>query len=204
MPAMATGDVLASGDDRVVLTGERVRLRAPRPADVHDRVRNGRHSEIVLMYGGDVTTVSPSISVQEAEQWVLGLRSHPHAWVIEFRGECVGEIRLDGVTTADRRAVLAVGLLHPDHLGRGLGSDAVATVLDHAFGPMGLHRVSLRVLAYNRRAIAAYEKVGFVIEGRERESAWVGGQWHDDVVMGVLETDRRLPRPARASPRPQR
>ena len=28
---------------------------------------------------------------------------------------------------------------------------------------------------------------GFVEEGREREAAYVGGAWHDDLIMGVLE-----------------
>lgn len=154
-------------------------------------MRNGQHAEIVSMYGGDVSAMTPSVSAREAQRWMHGLRDHPCAWVIEYDGRCIGEIRLDNLTMADRRAVLAVGLQHPDYLDRGLGSDAVVTALDHAFGAMGLHRVSLRVLSYNQRAIRAYLKAGFVVEGRERESAWVGGQWHDDVIMGVLQTDPR-------------
>jgi RimJ/RimL family protein N-acetyltransferase len=52
-----------------------------------------------------------------------------------------------------------------------------------------LHRIGIRVLAYNTRAIRAYEKCGFTIEGREREAAFVNGVWHDDMMMGLLETD---------------
>ena len=51
---------------------------------------------------------------------------------------------------------------------------------------MGLHRISLRVLEYNARAIAAYRKVGFVEEGLLRESCKVGDEWHNDVMMGLL------------------
>ena len=40
--------------------------------------------------------------------------------------------------------------------------------------------LSVRVVAYNSRAIHAYEKCGFRVEGREREAAFVDGQWHDD------------------------
>jgi RimJ/RimL family protein N-acetyltransferase len=54
---------------------------------------------------------------------------------------------------------------------------------------LGLHRVSVRVVAYNERAIQAYKKCGFRIEGREREAALVDGVWHDDVIMGVLESE---------------
>jgi RimJ/RimL family protein N-acetyltransferase len=37
---------------------------------------------------------------------------------------------------------------------------------------MNLHRVDLRVLAFNDGAIASYRKCGFVQEGCERESCW--------------------------------
>lgn len=56
---------------------------------------------------------------------------------------------------------------------------------------LGLHRVDLRVLAYNHRAIACYEKCGFVREGVEREGALVAGEWHGDVMMSILEAEYR-------------
>jgi RimJ/RimL family protein N-acetyltransferase len=45
----------------------------------------------------------------------------------------------------------------------------------------------VRVVDYNQRAIRAYEKCGFVVEGREREAAFVDGRWYDDVMMGMLD-----------------
>jgi len=64
-------------------------------------------------------------------------------------------------------------------------------VLRFAFDRLQLHRISVRVLAYNRRAIRSYEKCGFVLEGREREAALVNGEWHDDCIMGLLDRDFR-------------
>jgi site-specific DNA recombinase len=48
-------------------------------------------------------------------------------------------------------------------------------------------RVDLRVLAFNKRAIACYEKCGFVREGVVRESVVIGGEWQSDVLMSILE-----------------
>ncbi len=62
----------------------------------------------------------------------------------------------------------------------------------HAFGTLGLHWLGLRVVAYNTRAICCYQACGFVVEGREREAALVGGERHDDVMMGVLAREARL------------
>lgn len=69
---------------------------------------------------------------------------------------------------------------------------------DWATNAMGLkhlhlHRVSLRVAAYNLRAIPSYASCGFVEEGRERgESIWLDGRWWDDLIMGVLDSELKL------------
>lgn len=63
-------------------------------------------------------------------------------------------------------------------------------MLDLAFDTLGLHRVHLKVLACNERAIRSYTRVGFVREGVEREACWAGGEWHDDVIMAVLASGR--------------
>ncbi|WP_348628998.1 GNAT family protein [Mesorhizobium sp. YM1C-6-2] len=65
-----------------------------------------------------------------------------------------------------------------------MGSEAIQRLLQHALEGMKLHRVGIRVISYNDRAIRSYEKCGFSIEGRERETAFVNGAWHDDVMMG--------------------
>jgi len=58
-----------------------------------------------------------------------------------------------------------------------------------AFATLRLHRISVRVVDYNVRAIRAYEKCGFAVEGRDREAALVDGTWHDDVIMGILDRE---------------
>jgi hypothetical protein len=67
-------------------------------------------------------------------------------------------------------------------------------MLDHAFGTLGLHRIALYVFAFNERAIGAYKRSGFVVEGRSRESIWRDGRWWDEMAMSVLESDWRLTR----------
>jgi RimJ/RimL family protein N-acetyltransferase len=80
-----------------------------------------------------------------------------------------------------------------DAWGRGFGSEATRLMLDHAFGPLGLHRIALFVFEFNERAIRTYQRCGFVIEGRARESIFRDGRWWDELAMSVLESDwRRL------------
>ena len=81
-------------------------------------------------------------------------------------------MRFHNVDSHDRRAALAIGIEDPALLDRGLGTEALRLALGFGFAT-GLHRVSVRVLTSNARAIACYSKCGFVEEGRERKAASV-------------------------------
>lgn len=169
-----------------ILEGEKLRLRRACADDVDTRLSLGNHAEIIEMFGVSRSAVRP-LTRDGAARWVQRLIDHSHAWVIEVHGKLAGEIRLDNVDLHDRRASMAIGILDPALLGKGMGSEAILLLLRHAFVDLQLHRIGIRVIAYNKRAIRAYEKCGFVVEGREREAAFVNGAWHDDVMMGLLE-----------------
>jgi len=83
-----------------------------------------------------------------------------------------------------------------DAWGRGYGTEATRLMVDHAFGALGLHRIALFVFEFNERAIRAYRRVGFVAEGRSRESVWRDGRWWDELAMSFLESDWRRARRA--------
>jgi RimJ/RimL family protein N-acetyltransferase len=170
-----------------ILRGERVTLRRPRPEDFEARVRLGTDAEIFRMYGGSGNNMRP-MTEEAARRWVQRLLDLDYAWIIEV-GTLIGQVRLDHVDLTDRRASLAIGIEYRARLGVGLGTEAIALVLEYAFNVLKLHRLSVRVLDYNVRAIRAYEKCGFVVEGREREAAFVDGIWHDDTMMGLLDRE---------------
>ncbi|PTE17543.1 GNAT family N-acetyltransferase [Cereibacter changlensis JA139] len=167
------------------LEGDRVRLRPFRRSDIAGRLALGRSPEIVRCFGGNADDLPP-FSENEARQWVERNLAHPLCWAVEVDGRLLGEARLDGLNSHDRRARLAAGLYDVSQLGRGLGREAIGLVLSHAFGALALHRIDLRVLAFNERAIRCYRACGFIAEGCERESARIGEQWHDDIIMGLL------------------
>jgi RimJ/RimL family protein N-acetyltransferase len=167
-----------------------VRLRRPVPEDALARAALGVSAEIVRMYGS-MADSQPALGKVQAKRWFRALLKHSHGWVIEADGALVGEARLNGLNPDDRRARLAIGLFNDRHLGHGIGRRAVNLLLEEAFGPLGLHRVDLRVLAYNHRAIRCYEACGFVREGVERQSALMGDVWHDDWIMSILEQEYR-------------
>lgn len=174
----------------VILTGRTVRLRTSSPDDVDARFALGNDPEIVEMFGLSQSDVKP-LTREAAGRWVQGIGENPNAWIIDVEGRLIGTIRLDNINSHDRRASMAAGIYDPQLLGKGYGTEAIRLVLDHAFSTLRLHRIGIRVLAYNKRAIRAYEKCGFVVEGRERETVFINGAWQDDVMMGLLATEFR-------------
>jgi len=111
--------------------------------------------------------------------------------MIEAEGRCIGNARLTILDEENRRARYAIGLFDTAAWNRGYGTEATRIVLRYAFDVLHLHRVDLVVLEYNHRAIACYKKCGFVQEGVARETTVVVNQWHNDVLMSILEGEYR-------------
>lgn len=174
-------------DQTPVLAGPRVLLRPGRVADRAERLAMGRDPEFHRLVGGDPARARLPLTPADVERWYTSLSSEPLHWAIEAEGRLVGTARLHGVDPVHRRARYAVGLFLPEHRGRGYGAEATRLVLEHGFGSLRLHRIDLRVLAFNHRAIATYQRCGFVQEGIEREGVLLGDRWYDEVVMGILE-----------------
>jgi RimJ/RimL family protein N-acetyltransferase len=80
-----------------------------------------------------------------------------------------------------------------DH-GRGLGSAAIARLLDIAFGELGLHKMWLMVFRENERSLKTWKRMGFVEEGVLREEYFHEGTWRDMVRMGMLAREWTTPK----------
>lgn len=179
-----------AADPVVELRGDSLLLRPLRDADAQDRRACGYDAEFERMLGHDAPT-SREMTAEAAEQWLRGRMRMPYCWAIDVDGRCVGTVGFVNTSRRASWATLAVEIFDPALWGRGLGSEAVRLVVGFAFDALAMHRVELQVLSYNRRAIRAYEKCGFVREGVVRECRRVDGEWIDDIRMSILEREYR-------------
>jgi RimJ/RimL family protein N-acetyltransferase len=101
----------------------------------------------------------------------------------------IGSCAFSQVDGENGSAMYHITIGEKDTWGRGYGTEATQLMLDHAFGTLGLHRIALTVFEFNERAIRAYRRCGFVIEGRSRESIWRDGRWWDELSMSVLSSE---------------
>ena len=108
--------------------------------------------------------------------------------VVEVDGIAVGAASLFDFDFLARHAEAGVSLVQHAR-GRGIGTAAVIQLVEFGFVRHNLRRIHLQAIASNIAAIRAYEKAGFVIEGRQRQHAWVRGTYEDIVRMGILRSE---------------
>lgn len=111
-------------------------------------------------------------------------------FVIDVDGDAVGRVSLFEFDELARHAEVGIAVV-AEARGKGIGTAAISQIVEFAFVRCNLRRVHLQAIASNIGAIRAYEKAGFVIEGRQREHAWVRGRYEDIVIMGILRSDWR-------------
>lgn len=175
-----------------MLEGEKVRLRPIEREDLPRFVRWFADPEVrrhLLVY--------LPFSLTQEERWYEELqerlrRSESVVLALEMLdGLHIGNIGLHEIDWKNRHAELGIVIGEKAYWGQGYGTDAIRTLLRLAFEEMNLHRVYLVVDEDNLRAIRCYEKCGFREEGRLREAVFREGQYHDQLVMSVLQAEFR-------------
>lgn len=82
---------------------------------------------------------------------------------------------------------------------KGTGSMMEFLALDHAFGPLALHKLHCEVLAFNTPVVRLHEKFGFKVEGVRREHHRVDDRFVDIIELGILAAEWAAHRPAMAA-----
>jgi RimJ/RimL family protein N-acetyltransferase len=102
-------------------------------------------------------------------------------------GELIGDL---GVRLLEDGQQAEIGFtLAPSAQGRGFAAEAVVAVLDFLFGQLGKHRVFASADPCNQPSLRLLERVGMRQEAHFRESLLFKGEWADDVVFAVLESE---------------
>ncbi len=114
------------------------------------------------------------------------------ALVVDVDGTAVGSATLFDIDLLARHAEAGIAL-ERNARGGGIGTAAMTQLVEFGFVRHNLRRIHLQAIASNVAAIRAYEKAGFVIEGRQRQHAWVRGAYEDIVRMGILRSEHTSP-----------
>ncbi|WP_051426126.1 GNAT family N-acetyltransferase [Jiangella gansuensis] len=102
-------------------------------------------------------------------------------------GRLIGLVALSGAEPETGAAELDIYIGEKDCWSQGYGTEATRLICRYGFDALRLHRIQLWVADENTAAIRVYQKVGFVEEGRARDTLRRKGRWHDMVLMSLLE-----------------
>jgi RimJ/RimL family protein N-acetyltransferase len=177
-----------------VLRGPRVTLRPPAAADADAARRIGLHPEILRMFGDEPGDEWRELTREESEELLEALASTEDrvTWVVDAGSGFIGSASLHSFAADGTTAAYAIGLLSPDVLGHGLGTEVTRLVLAYAFGDLGLRELTVRVLEFNVRPIGCYARCGFSSLRREPDAVTLDGVSYADEIMGLDAERYRL------------
>jgi putative acetyltransferase len=144
---------------------------------------------------GTLQTPYPSVA-----QWKERLAQDPsrnYVFAALVDGRIVGSAGLHSAGAHRRAHAWHLGVsVHDDYQGQGIGAQLMSTLIDLADNWLGALRLELTVYSDNARAIALYEKFGFVREGLHRAYSLREGVYVDTVAMARFHPRQPLvPKP---------
>jgi RimJ/RimL family protein N-acetyltransferase len=172
-----------------MLESSRVRLRPLERADLKRTLEWVNDLDTAI----GVNRVLP-VTVLEHEEWYQ--RVVRDKTIVLFAVERkvgkkhIGNCGLRDIDWRSRSGQLWI-YLDQEHVGKKLGTEAIQLLTEYGFNFLNLNRIYLYTLERNKRALKAYAKVGFRVEGRSREAAFVEGKYHDSIWMALLRNDRK-------------
>ena len=110
-------------------------------------------------------------------------------FVIDLDGEPAGMLGFHVANEPNRIARLERLAIHPRYRGRRLADEAARLVQRLLLEELGYHRLELEIYAFNERACAHAERVGFVREGRKRKAYLKDDEWVDTILYALLAED---------------
>jgi ribosomal-protein-alanine N-acetyltransferase len=176
----------------VDLETDRLRLRALRPADAPD-VFVFRSDPVVQRYNSEPLTLIDEARTFLDEMAAEFDRSVAVHWgIVEKPADrVIGIVSLGAINNYHRRAELGYDLAQ-SHWGRGLGREAAAAIVTHAFASMHLNRVEAHTILDNDRSVRLLEALRFKQEAVLRAySLEDDGLFHDGSIWSMLATEHR-------------
>lgn len=175
-------------DPGALQTGPRVLLRSPRVADCEEYLRVVRASRDLHF-----PWIDPATTEDDFHRWLARNRSEEYdALFVVSKGDghLVGCFNLSQIFRGSFQNAYLGYWVGREDARRGLMSEALGLVLDHAFGTLGLHRVEANIQPQNTASRGLVRGMGFRREGFSLRYLQVGDAWRDHERWAITAEDR--------------
>ncbi len=177
-----------------MILGDQVRLRAIEKEDLPFYTRWLNDPDVRR----GLSLIMPLSMAEEEEWYATMLKRSPYErpLAIEIQPDIqkdiwvfVGNCGLFEIDWQNRLAEFGIHIGEKSYWNQGFGTKVMRLMLKHGFENLNLHRIWLRVFENNERALRAYEKAGFTLEGKFREAQFIEGKYVDVMIMSMLQSE---------------
>ncbi len=129
---------------------------------------------------GQIEWMKNNIDTGKAASMIVSLKGNDRP---------IGCVYFLGIDRVHKKAEYGVLIGEADARGKGYGTKIAKLMLKFGFKELSLHRICLRALEGNDRAIKSYENAGFRREGFLRDDVCIDGEFRNVVWMAALSED---------------
>lgn len=178
----------------VVLESGGVRLRPIRQKD-HDVWRRVRQANTSWLRRWDATAPPQSgakpnsfpAMVRHMRQEARAGRQLP--FVVEYQERFVGQVTASNIVRGSAQFASIGYWVDEGYAGRGITPRAVAMMVDHCFGPVGLHRIEVAIRPENASSLRVVEKLGIEAVGFAPRFLHIDGEWRDHRIFAMTREE---------------
>lgn len=174
-----------------MIYGERIRLRRDERTDL-PRFVEWLNDPDVRRY----LTMNLPVSQAGEEQWFDDMLKRPadeQPFAIEIHNgtdwQLIGNCGFMDIDHTVRSAEVGLFIGDKSCWNKGYGTEVMRLLVRIGFESLNLNRIFLRVDEDNLAGIRAYEKAGFIHEGRWRGAGYRDGLYRDVLFMSVLRAE---------------
>lgn len=144
--------------------------------------------ELIELLGAPFRYINLDVDMKWYESYMSNRGNAVRCAITEDdKDEILGLVSLVSVNYMNQSAEFHIMIGDQKNRGRGIGTFAVRSMLNHAFNNMNLQRVELTVLDDNAHAKHLYEKCGFIYEGKKRRAKYKNGEFVDMLMYSILK-----------------
>lgn len=173
----------------MILKGKIVTLRAMEREDQEMLRQTLNDPEIEKMVGG----YSYPISREMQLDWFLRNPNDKNnlRLIIETAAEGgIGFVNLVNIDWKNRSAVHGIKIANQNSRSKGIGTDAVMTIMKYAFEELQLNRLESSIIEYNEPSQKLYlDKCGWTVEGIKRNASFKLNEYHNELMIGILRDE---------------
>ena len=103
-------------------------------------------------------------------------------------GKFIGHCGLYYVDWVARKAEFSIYIGDSKFRGKGIGSDALRTLIKYGFEDLNLNKIWCEVYT-NNTSVKIYRKIGFIDEGILRQNAFKNGEYVDGLILSMLRSE---------------